>query len=155
MVRPLILFFNSLFLKRGICTSPCISRSLCLFPPAFQRWEMLAVPSVTAQWFHPGLGFSEVQPPSLSLSHTFMDEVKGRGGCSHEFLVRLWLINDVSRDGTCSTSKISMVTVFIISWSPIFSSVNVSVSFASPSVCMWDSVKGTGGASASEKVSTL
>lgn len=41
----------------------------------------------------------------------FMDEAKGHDHQSQEFIVEFWLINDVSRNDTCSHKEINILNI--------------------------------------------
>lgn len=79
-------------------------------------------------------------PPltSRTLGSMFMDEVIGRDRQSQDFIVQVWLINDLSRGTTCFYGKI-MHIIWIFSWH----SSNVSMSefvFVCVRVCVCVSV---------------
>lgn len=85
--------------------------------------------SVTPQWFHPVWGsrrFNPHQSPSHACS--WMRAKAGTAAVTGS-LLGFWLINDVSRDGTCSRTEINLPTVFYSAIPQVFSSLGVRVWF--------------------------
>lgn len=85
--------------------------------------------SVTRQWFHPVWGsrrFNPHQSPSHACS--WMRAKAGTAAVTGS-LLGFWLINDVSRDGTCSRTEINLPTVFYSAIPQVFSSLGVRVWF--------------------------
>lgn len=55
----------------------------------------------------------------------FVDEVEGHDHQSREFIVKFWLINDVSHSNTCSHNEISTLSILFLIF-PISESLTVT-----------------------------
>jgi len=99
---------------------------------------MCYISSGSAVW--DSVGFTQVQPSSVFLKYMFVDEVKDHDHQSQEFIVKLWLIDDVSCNNTCSYKEFSILSILFSNEPQIQSHwvwgfLCIS-QFAFPSVCV-------------------